>query len=743
MSTPYDAAKSEGYTDQEIQDFLSKRPNQSAIAKSHDQKYQEALSEGHSKEEIDKYLSSKKPVTYRGARKAGRIAMQAGLGVAERALLPYEIAVAPLASKEAQQVPYRENVAQDIERLLELKSIGAFDESDQKLLDNLKEQLAHPEKSEQFIKISDLGVRGLVEKATGIETRPEGALEKAANWIGFIKKPSNAKELIKLGSSPKQIIKSIVPTGTEVTRGLGAGTALQMAEEGHLGPIGTLSAAVVGDLIGAGAKGAIKGIGKAISAPRQAAGKITGGISKLLTKNEKLDLQKQIIQDFRNAGIQADLGTITNNPLIQSLQARLAASGFTGKAFDNFKQQLTQDIQNQYKKIADTLGEGKFASTYEANELGKEVLSKIRDKDLAEIRELYKDARQLAKGKEAVFGTPKLATKIAELQADLSPGAVKSPATQKVLQELEKFKTDLYDEAGNLKPASIEALINNKINLNDIADFEVQGGTKKLLNGLIKDIDNALKEYGTSQDKDFLKKYISSNERFKSHAEAFRSENVNKILTSEDPSHLLKKMDNIQGIKDVKKAFEKSPEGKDLFKELARYKMDEILQKNMVDGATNQIKLGTFSNVLQKGNNRDIIRELLDPEAYKQLVNLQKNTGKLYDSAQKFYNASKSGTVVIEASLLNKVANLPLAVAGALSGNVHLMAPYLTIGGLSAITHLMTNAKFLRAIEDAILASEKNSPKLMQKAADVLIPYAAQITPAAASSERGFLEEGL
>src|SRR5574338_414353 len=56
--------------------------------------------------------------------KTGRLGMQYALGAMEQAALPYELAVAPLASKEAQHANYRENLFSDIEMLQEQKQSG-------------------------------------------------------------------------------------------------------------------------------------------------------------------------------------------------------------------------------------------------------------------------------------------------------------------------------------------------------------------------------------------------------------------------------------------------------------------------------------------------------------------------------------------------------------------------------------------------------------------------------------------
>jgi len=155
-------------------------------------------------------------------------------------------------------------------------------------------------------------------------------LEKAAQWAGFIKNPKN---IAKIGIKPSQFIKAISPSGKDVLRGLGAGTALQMAEEGEFGPIGTMASAIAGDVIGHGISSTVKGAKNLLTKPKETLAKTASSF----TSKDKLNLQKEIVEDFRKSGIQADLGTITDNNLIKWAQTRISQSGLTGTALDDFK----------------------------------------------------------------------------------------------------------------------------------------------------------------------------------------------------------------------------------------------------------------------------------------------------------------------------------------------------------------------------------------------------------------------
>ncbi len=126
--------------------------------------------------------------------KASKLASQYAIGAAETALFPYEASVAPLASKKAQQVPYREELFKDIERLQEQKSMGQWDKKDQELYDSLVKQAKNPRESEKFVKTADISVGSLAEKAAsklGHDLKPEGFSEHAARIGGNLLSPKN------------------------------------------------------------------------------------------------------------------------------------------------------------------------------------------------------------------------------------------------------------------------------------------------------------------------------------------------------------------------------------------------------------------------------------------------------------------------------------------------------------------------------------------------------------------------
>lgn len=659
-----------------------------------------ALESGYSPDEINEYLediSPKRSVT----EQAGRLGSQFGLGLAENVLLPYEIGVAPLESQEAQIAAYREGLGEDIENLLIQKQSGVWSEQDQNLLDNLTEQMKDPSKSEQFIKTGNLGVRGLLESATGLDLHPEGTAEKIANWVGFIKDP---KKIVQAGLNPKQFLKSLSPSGMEFLRGAGAGTALQMAEDGQFGPMGTMGMAILGDVLGAGGAVGIKGIKNLITRPK----KTLAEVAALFTPKNKLDLQREMIKDFEKSGLQADLGTITESNLIKGVQSRLAQSSLTGESLDKFKNKLTGQIKEEYKALADSLGEAKYSTLYEAGQIAKEGIKEIRDADLAATRQFYKNADKALK-EGAMVNSSRLASAVKNIENQLTPGKLKSVEQKAVLDTIERLNKDLYDAGGRLRFSDVKNLINDKIALNDIINYEVQGGTKQLLKGIVNEIDRAIISHG-KENPTFARNYIQANKKFSEHAKTFRNKDVEQLLRETDPSKLMSRMNSIHGIRQMDKILSKTPQGQEISRNLKRMKLDQVVGNHLVDNTTQQVKLGTFSNLLEKGKNKEIIREILGPKDFKRLELLQKNAGKLADSANRFFNASKTSAAAADAAILAKgLMDLSALFMGS---PWPILKTTGAVIGARKFSNLISDPEFLKLVEEVIKNSGKSDRKL-------------------------------
>jgi hypothetical protein len=173
-------------------------------------------------------------------------------------------------------------------------------------------------------------------------------------------------------------------------------------------------------------------------------------------------------------------------------------------------------------------------------------------------------------------------------------------------------------------------------------------------------------------------------------------------------------MNSVQGLKEISGILSKTPEGTKILNDLKRFKLDKIVGDGLVDSTTQQVKYGTFSKLLEKGKNKEIVRELLGSQGFKRLERLQRNSGRLAESANKFLNASQSGVVAADAAIIGKLlADL---------GHILTLNPWPLIKttsgliGARKLNKLLSDPDFLKSVEDVILASEKGSPTHLQAA---------------------------
>lgn len=736
MATKFDyqAAKQAGYTDDEIEPFLHE------INPSFD--LNGAKQAGYSAEEINQFLSTYKPPAAPDTRslpqkvleKGTRLATQGLLGGIQRATAGYDIPAIIGRKVGIANAPqqFRQNIFEDIERLQEQKAAGQWDESDQSQYDTLVDLIKNPDKMQEYIPkeetIPHFDVGGLIEtgaRKAGVDLTPQGADELALRWIGFIKDPSKASNLLKNGLNPKnikEVVKALAPTGKETLRGAGAGAALQYAAEAELGPIGTMVAAIIGDLAptlalksGAAAFNFAKNPRAGIQSIKEGGKKMAAKGIALFTPRDKKALQQAIVNDFREAGVQANLGTISGNNILQWVESTLAQSALTGAPLQELKRSLTKNIVNEYKKLAGELGETVYQSKYEAGEALKSGLREARDYDLGIARDLYNSAKERAGSSQVP--TVNVGSLIKEIEESLSPGSFKSNEQRAVVDILNKIKKDVLTPSGESRSAEVKALINDKIALNDAINYEVQGGAKQLLKSLVKEIDNAILKHGKADPK-FAQEWNAANKNFSKHANLFRGKTIDQALKTQDPSAIFNKMSTPHGIDQIRKALSVTPEGRALFKELSSYKLEELIGKNMINSTTEQLNFGTFSKLLEKGQNREIVRSLLGNEGLKKLESLQKASGRLANTTQKFLNTSRSG---IQLSDTAAVTEALVSVGSALSGNPWpLLTTIGTVVGAKNAATLIADPEFLKLVEEAMFESARPSSRAFQAAGDRL-----------------------
>lgn len=655
--------------------------------------------------------------------KGQRLVTQGMLGAIQAKTLPYDLAA--IASKKigTKNAPIimRHEILKDISDMVTQKSSGNWEPKDQERLEYFTELVKNPEKMKEFIPkekdIPSFDVGSLIEKGAekvGVDLTPKGIDEMALRWIGFIKDPTKAQNLMKNGVNKgniSEILKALAPTGKEIIRGAGAATALQYAADAEMGPLGTLAMLGIGDLGPGLVAGGGKSLMKLLSDPKRYLKELGGATKEQIAKSvvklgvgEKATLQKELIKEFREAGIQADIGTITDNRLIGGIQNALSQSSLTGQALEDFRKSLTKDIVSEYGKIADSLGEAIHETKFEAGEALKGSLKEARDLDLNKARELYSTAKAEA-GESQVF-TGNVGALIQDIEKELEPGSFKSGEQKAVLDVLREIKNDVMTPSGDIKSASINDLINNKIALNDVINYEVQGGAKQLLKRVVKELDKTISAHG-KENPSFARNWKKANARFAKHAELFRGKTIGNALKTQDATQVFNKMNTANGIHEIRKALSSTPEGRQLFNQLARFKLEEVIGNNLVDSTSKQLKLGTFSKLLEKGNRKEVVKALLGEKKLRQLERLQRVSGRLAESAQKFLNTSRSGVHAKDLAVAGKIM---YDVSNLVAGNPW---PLMKTGGVllgaRQMAKLIADPEFLRLVEDVLLEQKSGS----------------------------------
>lgn len=743
---------------------------------------------------------------------------------------------------------------------------------------------------------------GLIEKITGVG-HPEGFIEKVANWWGFTKNPKKLFDatinIKKAGITPKQVLKSIAP-GVDAFSSVGAAAGLQLAEEGQFGPFGTLVASSIGFGLGIGAN-AVKW---AATHPKQV---IAGGVNLFTGGNSKKVWTQQLIDDAKKSGIQLDAGTITNSNLIRMLQARASQSALSGKALDNFRQELSGQFMRELGKIYDEVGNLTFENNYQASNAINDFLKQEKDALFPRAAPFSGEPGQVRSlaGRVAVEEQPayqqEFLNRIAheEFESSYQAGEnlktaaedIKNPIREqfneqwnnfnqqvevipiepqgqlvntldrfieshegslllgesapesRVLQAAQNLRNELVVNGNELIGVRLGNLIKTKRTLADVADFEFGGSNfQSAYKSLVADVDRAIERTLQNASPELLAEYQTLNAEYSLFKDTFENKNVmpifepknlnyNNIYTSfikspdklrsledmmaftprgqelvnqlkrdyaqsiienpnvttrelrdlenvlgpdfaqdienfrvahqyaqehpipriaeqepigvrpqalprtgkpikgakesqfharqklyeyfqgKSPEQVMKMMDTVGGIKKMRRVLELTSEGKKLFGELSRYKLFEMIDKNMTDNLKENVKLGTFSGLLKSTENKAIALELLGKEGYENLIRLQRNAGRLAASAEKFYNASKSGTTVAD------IATVSMLMTGIFTGNPFMtMSAASAIGGVKIAGYLLTDKIFLNYLEQAALTSNKEKfLKLLEK----------------------------
>lgn len=195
------------------------------------------------------------------------------------------------------------------------------------------------------------------------------------------------------------------------------------------------------------------------------------------------------------------------------------------------------------------------------------------------------------------------------------------------------------------------------------------------------------------------------------YSERSKRTSAYKAIKDKSSDQIMKQMDTVEGIKKLKSLLSTTPEGKELFQQLSRFKIEEMIGNKMKDQLNDQLKLGTFTGLIKTSKEQAIMKELLGKESFDRIRLLQKNSGVLQESLAKFYNASKSGSTVTDVALIS------YGMTGLITGNPFIIGTsFASYIGMRLASNLLADKEFLKLLEQASLTNNKDKIiKIMEK----------------------------
>jgi hypothetical protein len=222
-------------------------------------------------------------------------------------------------------------------------------------------------------------------------------------------------------------------------------------------------------------------------------------------------------------------------------------------------------------------------------------------------------------------------------------------------------------------------------------------GYQKLARNVVAEAKRDLHDFGvTPKGKAGYEKWKQYNKEFSEHADIFRNDLVKSMYNMEKPEAILAAMSNTEGVSKVERALSVSPEGKQMFESLKRFKAEEYFNKIFKETPLGETNLG-WKRLLDAATDREskqYLAKLLGPEGFRNLERMSKYGESMQNALQKYANPSKTTDVGIPVAFLSTLG------ASIISGNLPAVA--LHVGGAGAakvISNALLDPELAKKIE--------------------------------------------
>ena len=182
-------------------------------------------------------------------------------------------------------------------------------------------------------------------------------------------------------------------------------------------------------------------------------------------------------------------------------------------------------------------------------------------------------------------------------------------------------------------------------------------------------------------------------------------------MLDRDPEKLLYEFDSVEKIRRMKGWISGTPEGDKLFKEFSRFKLESMLNKEAFDSYGDLMRVPQLKKLIRDKKARELMKELMSPQAFKDLEMVGENLQELSKSAAKYLNTSGTATVTEEKKYISHFLGY---IGLALKGNPGKLAAFVAtyIGGAKVAANILTDPEILEKTRKLILANQQNNTSL-------------------------------
>lgn len=498
---------------------------------------------------------------------------------------------------------------------------------------------------------------------------------------------------------------------------LGASAGLgHLAEESGAGK----GSQAVAEIAGFTFPGLIKSLGlKFGNIFKKGAAGTTGDIAKKIANIKPEQVNQGLRESAERLGVLEDLPASAqiNNPKIQSIETKLMQSQ-AGKPIQEKLARSSEKLGETYKDVLKSVSQRENLLPSVVSQEAVNTLKGLEESLESGYRSLYSQAtKHLPQTARTLPPVGKAITRVLDSTINKLKSSMGSPTKDPLFNRLNRLKESWSKiegiEGGYIPIQELETL---KQDLNQVIKYEVKGGVDKLLTGLQQVVKHGIQEYGRQFNPQYLNRFNQAEKLFQENAKMFRKNPLLKnLMSGQNPEQIFPKMNTVKGINELEDIFKKAPDGKETFDALKRYKLEDLLNKKVVD-KNGQISWGKSSGMLKDAKTRDLVHRLVGPEQYKKLKDLAHVSSGIEQGFKKFLNTSKSAVTAGDMALY---VALPIRAVSQLFAKNYLGAAKTAamIFGPSQLAKLMADPQFVeQAIKVSKSGLEKDGNKFIEEA---------------------------